>query len=128
MGAEHVVLGELEGVVVDVGVGGEVHDSVDPLGEEEVEDEVGGGDVASDEGEVGRRHRRSQVVEGGAVVVELVERHHPVRRVVAQQPVRHVRRDEPRRASDQDVPRRRVRRRRRICGRGDGGGGGGRHD
>ena len=43
MGADDVVLGELQGVaegVVDEGLRGEVHDGVDALAEEEVEDEV----------------------------------------------------------------------------------------
>lgn len=121
VGAEDVVLGELEGVV-DVGLRGEVHDGVDALAVEEVEDEVGGGHVGADEAEVGGRESRGQVVEAGAVV-ELVQGEDAVPRVVADQAVGHVRRDEPRCAGDEDVLRHVLRRRlhcRRLGARGGG--------
>ena len=75
MGPVNIVLGELEAVtegVVDVSLRSEVHDGVDVLGDEKVVDEVGAGDVALDELEVGGGFGRVEVLEVGAVV-ELVE-------------------------------------------------------
>ena len=107
VGAVDVVLGELEGVaegVVDVGLGGEVHDGVDVLGDEEVVDEVGAGDVALDELEVRGGFGRVEVLEVGAVV-ELVEDHDFVVRVGADEPVGDVGGDEARGSGDEDVLR-----------------------
>mmetsp|Transcript_5222 Transcript_5222/g.10722 ORF Transcript_5222/g.10722 Transcript_5222/m.10722 type:complete len:334 (-) Transcript_5222:444-1445(-) len=55
VGAEDVALGEIEGIsegVVDVGLGGEVHDGVDVFLVEDVGDEVRAGDVAFNKFEV----------------------------------------------------------------------------
>lgn len=91
-----VVLGELEAVaegVVDVSLSGEVHDGVDAFGDEEVVDEVGAGDVALDELEVGGVLGGVEVLEVGAVV-ELVEDDDLVVRVGSDEPVGDVRGDE----------------------------------
>ena len=77
MGPVDIVLGELKAVtegVINMGLSCEVHDGVDVLGDEKVVDEVGAGDVALDELEVGGGFGRVEVLEVGAVV-ELVEDH-----------------------------------------------------
>lgn len=75
---EDVALGEVEGVaeaVVDVGLGGKVHDGVDLLFGHDVGDEVGGGDVALDEFEVFEAGDVVEVGEAGAVVEFVVDDH-----------------------------------------------------
>lgn len=74
VGAVDVGLGECEGVterVVNVSLGGEMHNGVDLLLLEDVVDEVGTLDVALDELEIGQILDVLEIVEAGAVI-ELV--------------------------------------------------------
>ncbi|KAM3411429.1 hypothetical protein ACQJBY_003216 [Aegilops geniculata] len=105
VGTVHIVFGELEGTaegVVDVSLGGKVHDGIDRLGDQEVVHQVGTGDVAPDKLEIRGSTRRVEVFKAGAVV-DPVEDDDVVARVIPDQTVCHVGRDETRGTSYEDV-------------------------
>ncbi|GER53955.1 peptidase T [Striga asiatica] len=93
VGPVDVVFGELEAVaerVVDMGLSGEVHDGIDAFGDEEIVDEVGTSDIALDKLEV-------------RAVIELVEDHDFVVRMVPDETVGHMGGNESGSSCNEDV-------------------------
>ncbi len=102
----HVYVGkemQTEGVI-DVGLGGKMHDCVNLLRQDNVADEVAGADVSLDELVVGIRLKLLDVLEAGAVV-QAVEVDNVVVRIILHQTLDHMRADEASASCEEDVVR-----------------------
>ena len=87
-----------------MGLGSEMHDRVDPFGDEEIIDQIRTRDVAMYELEILRRLGWVEILEVGAII-EFIEHHDLIVRVVTDQSVRHMRCDESGGPRDENVLR-----------------------